>query len=57
MKKISMKKVDREGHSADVVADAVFRFVMGTRFRRRGEKQVKYFKKLLEVVVEGHGDT
>lgn len=39
VKTLSARKTDREGHLADVVADALFNAVMSVRFRQRAEKQ------------------
>lgn len=35
VKMLSSRKADKEGHSADAVADALFRVVLALRFRRR----------------------
>lgn len=37
VKSLSARKVDKEGHSADAVADALSRIIFALRFRRRGE--------------------
>lgn len=37
VKPLSDRKVDREGRSTDIVADALFRFTSDSKFRRGGE--------------------
>lgn len=39
VKTLSARKCDKEGHLADVLADAIFNDVISVRFRRRGEGQ------------------
>lgn len=56
VKTISARKADKEGHVADVLADALFRIVMGLRFRRRGEKQEVAIRRLMENVTDGRGE-
>ena len=36
VKSLSARKADKEGHSADAIADALFRLTFMVRFRRRG---------------------
>lgn len=55
VKMLSARKADREGHSADAVADALSRVVMALRFRRRGESQVESVGKLLSTLLDGKG--
>ena len=38
VKSLSLRKADREGHSADAIADALLRIILMVPFRRRGEK-------------------
>jgi hypothetical protein len=38
VKTLSLRKADREGHTADAIADALFRVTLAVRFRRRGEQ-------------------
>lgn len=56
VKLLSSRKADKEGHSADAVADALSRIVFGLRFRRRGETQVDAVKALLSGIFEGKGE-
>lgn len=35
-KTLSARKAEKQGHIADVVCDALSRFTLGVRFRRRG---------------------
>lgn len=55
MKTLSARKADREGHSADAVADALFRNVLALRFRRRDETQLDLVRKMLMVLTENCG--
>lgn len=41
IKMSSARKADKEGHSAHAIADALFRLILVTRFRRRGEAQTE----------------
>jgi hypothetical protein len=41
VKSLSARKADRESHSADVLADAVFRVALAIRLHRRGESQLE----------------
>ncbi|PXF45600.1 hypothetical protein BWQ96_04605 [Gracilariopsis chorda] len=50
---ISSRKADREGHSADALADALFRIVLAIRFRRRGEAQTESVRKMLVTLMDG----
>lgn len=53
---LSARKADKKGHSSDVVADALFRFVLQLRFRRRGESHMENVKKLLSPMMDHRGD-
>ena len=53
---LSSRKADREGHSADAVADALFKIVFAIRFRRQGESQILSVRKLLSVLMDGRGE-
>lgn len=55
VKKLSNRKEDKEGHSADVICDAFFRITLGVRFRRRGENQARNVEQLLKSFTSGHG--
>lgn len=52
---ISHRKVDRKGHSADAVADELFRVKFAIRLRRRGEPHDENIRKLLEKHLDGRG--
>lgn len=39
VKTLSARKADKEGHSFDSIAEALFRVLMGIGFKRRGEPQ------------------
>ncbi|PXF43284.1 hypothetical protein BWQ96_06981 [Gracilariopsis chorda] len=56
VKMLSARKADKEGHSADALADALFRIILAIRFRRRGEAQTESVKKLLSTVLDGRGE-
>lgn len=56
VKSISARKADREGHSADVIAEALSRVVIALRFRRRAESQVASVRKLLNISLEERGE-
>ena len=47
-----MRKADREGHSADAVADALFCITSTVWFRRREEEQTLNIEKLIEALLE-----
>ena len=48
VKTLSARKADREGHTANAVADALFRVTLMVRFRRRGEWQSTNVSKLFK---------
>lgn len=56
VKMLSNRKADREGHSADAVADALFRIVLALRFRRRAEPQHVSVRKLIDSLMDGRGE-
>eukprot|EP00737_Agarophyton_chilense_P003620 gb/GEZJ01004291.1/.p1 GENE.gb/GEZJ01004291.1/~~gb/GEZJ01004291.1/.p1 ORF type:complete len:189 (-),score=19.47 gb/GEZJ01004291.1/:1642-2208(-) len=56
MKTVSSQRADREGPSADGLADALFRVVMALKFERRAEKHVESFRKLLQIFFNGRGE-
>ena len=56
VKNLSSRKANREGHSADVTAYALFRIIMALRFRRRGETVVDPVRKLVSTLTEGRGE-
>lgn len=56
VKTLSSRKADKEGHSADVLCDTLFRITLGVRFRRRGDSQASNADKLLDVFNSGHGE-
>ena len=56
VKTISSRKADREGHTADAIADALFRITSMMRFRRRGVSQSSNVSSLLDAVLEGGGE-
>ena len=55
-KMLGSRKADKEGHSADAVADALFRIVLAIRFRRRGEQQTESVRKLFSILMDGRGE-
>lgn len=55
VKTLSARKADKEGHSADVLCDALFRATVSVRFRRLGETQAHNVDKLLSSIVESLG--
>lgn len=55
VKSLSNRKANKEGHTADMICDALFRVTLGVRFRRRGESQATNLDKLLDSLLEGHG--
>lgn len=54
VKMLSDRNADREGHSTDNVADALFRLTDVSRFRRCGEPQVTNVSRLLTSLMESH---
>lgn len=54
VKTLSNRKADKEGHSADVICEALFRITLGVRFRRRGESQSINVQKILEQFTSGY---
>lgn len=57
VKMLSPRKADKEGHCADVVADALFRLVLLHRFRRRGEDGATGVRAVLSALTDGRGET
>lgn len=55
VKSIFIRKADREGQSADVVADALFRFSIESRLHRRGESSTDSVNQLLKNTQDGRG--
>lgn len=51
VKTLSNRKADKEGHTADVVCDALFRTALGIRFRRRGISQAENVSSLMRHVI------
>ena len=56
VKTLRVRKADREGHQADVFADALFRMTLAPRFRRRGEKESQNVGKFLGGILDGRGE-
>lgn len=56
VKTLSARKADKEGHSEDAIADALFRVVLGLRFRRREELHTESVRKLLITVLDERGE-
>jgi hypothetical protein len=56
VKSLSMRKADREGKTAEVIADALFRVVLALLFHRRDEAQADGVSKLIESLMEGRGE-
>jgi hypothetical protein len=56
VKTLSIRKADREGHTADAIADALFRITLAVRFRRRGEQQSANVLRLISTLIEGRGE-
>lgn len=52
-KMISNRKADKEGHSADALADALSRVLLAMRFWRRGEHQVDSVRNMLTGLFDG----
>lgn len=55
VKTLSARKADKEGHTADALADALFRITLALRFRRRGQGQCDNVDKLLNDILDGRG--
>ncbi|PXF43196.1 hypothetical protein BWQ96_07071 [Gracilariopsis chorda] len=53
---LGARKADRDGHSADALADALFRIILAIRIRRRGESQTESVRNLLTALLDGRGD-
>lgn len=56
VKMLRSRKADNDRHSADAVADVLFRVILALRFRRKGEVQLVSVRKLLETLLEGRGE-
>lgn len=56
VKSLYNRKADREGHTGDVIADSIFRFVIGLSFRRRRENLQNSIEKLIAAITEGQGE-
>ena len=56
VKTLSARKADKEGHTVDAIADALFRITLAVRFRRRGESQTSNVRSLIEYLMEGRGE-
>jgi len=56
VKTLSSRKGDWEGHSADAVADALFRIVLALQFRRRWKTQLDSVRKMLMTLTESCGE-
>ena len=56
VKTLGNRKADKEGHTVDAIADALFRITLAIRFRRRGETQASNVKRLVESLLEGRGE-
>lgn len=56
VKTLSNRKADKEGHTADAIADALFRITLMVRFRRRGISQTDNVYSLVEAILEGRGE-
>ena len=56
MKKVNARKADREEHTANAIADALFRATLKLRFRRKGESQVENVTKRVNQLLEGRGE-
>lgn len=50
------RNADKEGHAADSIADALFRFVLGWRVRRREKAQTDSVSKLLTTIIDDKGE-
>ena len=55
-KSLSSRKADREGHTADAIADALFRVTLVIRFRRRGERQTSNIRHIIITLIECRGE-
>lgn len=49
---LSCRKAEKEGQSADLICDALFRITLGVRFRGRSELQTSNVRKLLDLLVK-----
>lgn len=56
VKTLSARTADREGHTADVIVDALFRVTLAKRFRRRGEQQCDNARRLISTFIDVRGD-
>ena len=56
VKTLSARKADREGNTADAMADALFRVTLMIMFRRRGEGQSANVSNLIGTLLEGGGE-
>lgn len=51
----SSRNADKEGHSADPVADALYRVILGIKFWRRGVRQKNLVQIVLSDILDGKG--
>ncbi|PXF42597.1 hypothetical protein BWQ96_07692 [Gracilariopsis chorda] len=56
VKTLSARKGDKEGHSADTVADALFRVLLTLRFWRQGEKNTDSVNNMLGSLLDGRSE-
>lgn len=56
VKMLSSRMAHKEGHSADLIADAISRIVLAVRFRCGGEPHVQSVHKIMDSAVEGDGE-
>lgn len=54
VKTLSACTADKEGHSADVIFDVLFRVTLGIRFRPRGKSQGYNMDSLIDSFLSGH---
>lgn len=57
MKSLSVRKADKEGHTAHAIADAIFSVTLMVHFSRRGEGQVENVRHLIDAVLEERGES
>lgn len=56
VKTLRARKTDKEGPSADKICNALFKITLRVRSRHRGEMQAHNSEKLVDTLVESHGE-
>lgn len=55
LQRLNRNEAAKKGNVVDVAADAVFRFILEMRYRRRGDQQIYCAAKLMQKIQDWHG--